>query len=263
MNSPIFLGVFLSLLSPLAAADIALSRPEMPTTATPEILGGKPAIPGSWPATFVFVSSSNNRCTATAIGPRVLLTAGHCVSPSEKGNIQETGITLVCEKHSFGDAVDLALCQSSREIPLNKGDYYETLDLNPGAPPLGSALALLGFGCSEKSKASTGLYEGIAIVSIAPTPETLTFETKGGASICSGDSGGAAYLPGALNGSRTIVGVASKMAGKEGSNFASITSEYARRFIDEWLDNTIDPSTGKKKKERICGLDKTLHSCNN
>ena len=51
---------------------------ELPDVAEPFVIGGKKVKPADFPSSF-YVKLAGSRCTATLIGPKVLLTAAHCV----------------------------------------------------------------------------------------------------------------------------------------------------------------------------------------
>ena len=70
----------------------------MDPTAEPQIIGGTLSDTADWPATFVF-NVIDNPCTSTAIGPKVILTAAHCITDGAKGLIKygnfQTGVTCL------------------------------------------------------------------------------------------------------------------------------------------------------------------------
>lgn len=264
MNWQLIIALFSILSLHVNAQDFELSRPPPPTNASPEILGGQKAIPENWPATFVFITATGDRCTATVIGPKVVLTAAHCIVKGPSGGIEGSSVSLTCTPHSYyggGSGHDIALCRASSEIRLKNDAPYETLSNSEGSPKANHQLALLGYGCTDTGAGSKILYEGTALVSTPASELQPFFETKGESAVCFGDSGGGAYLAGPKGG-RLIVGIASKTIGNGISRFSIIPAAVTRQFIDSWASKQVDPKTGAKILVRICGIDQTLHSCN-
>lgn len=243
------------------AADLLFERPTAPNAASPEIIGGSKLDPDQWPATLVFTSATAERCTATAIGPRVLLTAGHCIRGGAKGQIAGSAVTVECNAHenySTGAYYDIALCFASTDIKLVAGAPYERIEVADGSQR-GEQLMLLGYGCAHLGGAGGILYGGAGIVRDAATAEMPYFVTGGGAAVCSGDSGGGAYRVSSAI-SRRIVGIASAMAGGDRSNFAALADPDVAQYIRDWRGRRVDPVTGATIKADICGLD-PIYTC--
>jgi len=198
-----------------------------PPGAVPLIIGGTQADPAEWPATFVFSEDGGGDCTSTAIGRRVLLTAAHCVGNGAHGVIDRGGWTtdVACEHHpAYHDNVadndpdwerkvspDFALCRLSEDLTDVE---LEWLNVDPAVPEDGSVVHLLGFGCNEVGGSDGGfgvLFEGNAAVHRRPEGDSYYTWTLGGAAICYGDSGGAAYALSDPDGSsRRVVAVNSR-----------------------------------------------------
>src|SRR5262249_38652789 len=53
-----------------------------------QVINANPAPHGQWPATFIFKNSVGEDCTATAVGPRAVLTAAHCLAAEANGQIE-------------------------------------------------------------------------------------------------------------------------------------------------------------------------------
>lgn len=256
------LAIWAAWAAPTQAGDLVFEWPVASNDASAEIIGGTKQDPALWPATLVFTSATGERCTATAIGPRVLLTAGHCVRSVASGAIRGAGTKIACEPHenySSGVFYDMALCLASADIGLPGGAPYERIDI--GLPAAArEQLMLLGYGCTSLGGTSGVLYGGGGQVRTPATAEAPYFVTSGGAALCSGDSGGGAYrVLGAV--SRQIVGVASAMeGGGAASNFVSLADSEIAGFIRSWRERATDAASGKPIKAEICGID-PIYSC--
>lgn len=128
----------------------------------------------AWPALVIARLDSSTFCTATIVGPRVLLTAAHCIDAGfgSKGdviggrvNVSNSQFELIgCEMHEdYVKAerqaldipradVDYALC----ELDGSPSIVLETLATGSGAP-IGSPLLMTGFGCTGISVVSHAL----------------------------------------------------------------------------------------------------------
>lgn len=239
------------------AQTFELRQPTRPPDAAAEIVGGRKAAPANWPATYVFDGVMDKACTATAVGPHVILTAAHCLPQAASGTIRDTRISVWCEKaplHNYG--YDIALCASSAPIPIARDKPYETVDLG-GRPDPGLDLAMLGYGCTRVGGARGVLYEGEAKVGAWEDGERQ-FASVGAPALCSGDSGGAAYSPPGED--RKVVGVASEIEGNV-SRFTFLAHPYIIDFISQWQRRQVNPATQQTVEVRICGIDGTNAYC--
>lgn len=199
-----------------------MMRPDAPTHATPQIIGGQPQSPQDWPATLILKGVAG-LCTATLVGPRAIITAAHCIAPQDSGLIliDDQPIAAHCWRHedyeSSGEKYDLALCQAGADVPLiGPHSDYERISLDTPPQAAGSAVYLLGAGCHNAPPPGQDpppagppyvLY-GAPTKVVDSSPDDFTLTKDGGAS-CNGDSGGAAYVrDGGLH--RKIVGIVSR-----------------------------------------------------
>lgn len=221
----------------------------------PEVLGGRVADPADYPASFF--TRQDWSCTASLVGPKALLTAGHCVNTGVKTTIRygNDEIKAVCEHDAAypGETTaDWALCLLSKPIT---GVLYEMVNQDPARVKLKDELRLTGFGCNKAKDKSGGgvLREGDAEVVKLPRAANNDIVTKGDVALCYGDSGGPAfYLPGGAKAKRWQVAVNSRGNIKNKSYLSSTSTPAAQRFLSGWA---------RKNKAGICGLTRKMTGC--
>jgi hypothetical protein len=163
-----------------------------------------------WPATFP-LRASNQRCTSTALGDRVVITAAHCVL--DKGRvslelISGAPLLATCYRHpAYQDTVatgdpkrpekisaDFALCLTDSAVPAQT---FESIDAIAGDVKTNAQIIILGFGCTNASNWNVfdqGLFYGHATIQALPEGSSYTAQVSGGSAACYGDSGGSAYV---------------------------------------------------------------------
>lgn len=162
---------------------------------SPQVIGGESANPANWPATLIFRNQTGGGCTATVIGPRVVLTAAHCIENGANGRVTvgKTTTDVVCNHHGDYPArisADFALCLLSAVLPRLP---YEKVNMDSSLPQQATKLRLLGYGCLTQGggdRSFGALFQGWADV---VNREDLYAVTQGGAALCFGDSGGGAF----------------------------------------------------------------------
>lgn len=239
----------------------------------PKLGNGTVADTQKWPASFV-MDSGDNRCTATLIGPQVLLTAAHCVGDGATATIKYAdGKTYsgtcnhATSAYPLDPSADWALCLMQSEVQRPKL-YYEYISLDPSLLQHGTQLLAGGFGCTslttQKPENPPLFRTGPMFVDRAPESGQLwpnwiftTTATHGASFLCMGDSGGAIYSVSA-DGQRWIVAVGSGTQATRGqsdylvSYLAALSTSGAATFIKGWLART-----GAK----VCGVANPTPNC--
>ncbi|PLU63509.1 hypothetical protein BMJ22_29255 [Sinorhizobium medicae] len=222
------------------------------------VIGAVPVSPTKWPATFIFRTGAG-ACTSTAVGSDVILTAAHCVIDGGSGSVQVKAkkIALTCYHHpdyaTRNSTYDFALCKLSESL---SGMAFENISTSLAHARNGQQVTLLGYGCTKEGGVDRDygvLHEGPATVVRKPTQESADTVTNGGAAVCFGDSGGAAYFDTTASGAnRVIFGVNSR---GDINEFSFISSTATVAFVD-WAVNW-----SAQHNARICGIDPKVRGC--
>lgn len=227
-----------------------------------------------WPASFVSKSDSET-CTSTLIGPRVLITAAHCVGEAKKASITYTNgkvFTGTCSRYpEWSDkqpSADFALCHMDAPVKM-PGLQYEFISLDKLKITKNQELVAGGYGCTDletQTIEEPPLFRVGSLFVDKPPGSMFSWPnwiaTRPGVAgsatfVCPGDSGGAVYIV-RNSGARAVVAVISAVGAEKGqSNYmvsylAAISSDAGTNFIGDWL---------KKTKAQVCGIDVGLVNC--
>ncbi|MCA9668601.1 MAG: S1 family peptidase, partial [Myxococcales bacterium] len=177
--------------------------------------------------TVGMLASGTSRCTATLIGQRTVLTAGHCIHTTSvrftltQGSFNSSQI-VVHPTYGGGNQDDLAVVILSR-APQG----VSPTPLNTARPNLGQRVVLVGFGRTGETNNDYGQKRTGTNTVSQVTAETFSF--SGPSNICNGDSGGPSFVT--VNGQDRIAGVHSTKWGVCGNRGTDMRVDAYQQWI--------------------------------
>jgi hypothetical protein len=179
-------------LSIISVATYAAARRPL----APNLINGKEAKNGEFPE-VVYISMNGGRCTATIVGPRVIVTAAHCGENGETAQFQ-IGQTIYKAKLTRSPIYQEGNPDKDHDISLGLIDKDVTgikFASVGGKAQTGTDITLAGYGCTQVG--GSGGNDGILRYADSTITRFAGFDMEskkqGGGALCFGDSGGPAF----------------------------------------------------------------------
>lgn len=212
------------------------------------LIGGRAAKDGEYPE-VVYISNGRSKCSATIVGPKVILTAAHCVADNGEIKPAEFVVSQTIYKAKCKQApqyrdntedLDIAICKTDKKMNVAYASISKT------GVSIGQEVVLMGYGCIREGGGGGNdgiLRVGKAKVTRLPSGSNNWYYTKDTSALCFGDSGG----PSMLKDSHTVIGVNSRGNIKDLSMLAAVYLSKAIKFFEEFArDNDV----------KVCGINK-------
>lgn len=218
---------------------------EMTARADERIINGNPVKPGEY-TEVVKIKTGNAGCSASLIGPKVLLTAAHCATngATSEFKVGSESYTAKMARHPQYPVKDVDICLGivDREVTGIK-----PVSIYDGDVKEGMTIKLFGYGCTQSGGGggSDGvLREGDTKIT-GFTGFDIVSKMDGGAALCYGDSGGPVMIM--ETGKYRQAAVNSKGNIKDTNYTTNLVGAEPRQFLVQFAaDNKVD----------ICGISK-------
>lgn len=204
-----------------------------PLYAQSRLIGGKPVDPGTWNE-VVRITVNGSTCTATIVGPKVLLTAASCGATGATASFQINNKKYDAKivRSSLYPAKDHNIAIGVTSEPITNVEPASV----GGKAVSGLNVNLLGFGCST---AGGGGSDGILRIGDSTVTGFSGFDMvlkrAGGAALCFGDQGGPVVVT--ENGKHFILGVGSQGNLQDTSYSARTDTSESATFLKSVADS--------------------------
>lgn len=174
---------------------------------TQRLINGSPVEEGTFQE-VVRIKTGGSGCTATVVGPRVIVTAAHCANTGSVSKFMVGGVQYDAKmtRSSLYPRQDHDICIGVTDEEIT-GVKPASIG---GSAEKGTRITLLGYGCTKPG--GSGGNDGVLRVGETEVISFKNFDMvmkqSGGAALCYGDSGGPAFV--IEEGKHLLLGINSK-----------------------------------------------------
>lgn len=211
------------------------------------LIGGVPVDPADpFVQSILKIKTGQSGCTASLVGPRVMVTAAHCgkSGTSSQFEVQGKSYSTQNERSPLYPGEDHDILLGLVDKPV-EGIAYQSVANLP--PKVGDALYLYGFGCIQPG--GGGGNDGILRTGESEVSSFSNYDfvakKPNGAALCFGDSGGPGFVE--VDGEKYQVGVNSKGNISDTSYLADLSKTDSQKFFKDFA---------AKHSVEICGVNK-------
>ncbi len=211
------------------------------------LIGGVPVDPNDpFVDAILKIRTDQSGCTASLIGPRVMITAAHCgkSDTSSVFEVQGKSYSTINERSPLYPAKDHDMMLGLVDKPV-EGIRYHSVATIPAK--VGDGLFLYGYGCINPG--GGGGNDGILRTGKSEISSFSNWDfiakKPGGAALCFGDSGGPGFLE--VDGKKWQIGVNSKGNISDTSYLTDLSKHDSLTFLKDFAT---------KHSVEICGINK-------
>jgi len=214
----------------------------------PTLINGN-EIPAGTYKEVVGIKTGNAGCTATIVGPKVVVTAAHCGNNGDTSTFTLGGTSFSgkFERSSLYPAQDHDVAVIILTSEVVKGTHVDNYSTVGGTAVVGQTLTLLGYGCTQPG--GGGAPDGKLRFGTAKMKSFSGFDvvSGGGAALCFGDSGGPGFFSTSSGNANILLTVNSKGNIRDTNYTARLDVQESKTFLQQMVTkHTVD----------ICGINK-------
>jgi len=216
-------------------------------TVSPTLIGGQPVDPADpFVQGILKIKTDQSGCTASLIGPRVMITAAHCgkSGTSSVFQVQGNSYSTENERSPIYPSKDHDIMLGLVDKPV-EGIRYHSVASVPAK--VGDPVYLYGYGCINPG--GGGGNDGILRHGESEINSFSNFDfvakKPDGAALCFGDSGGPGFVE--VDGKKWQIGINSKGNISDTSYLADLSKHESLTFIKDFAD---------KHSVEVCGINK-------